>query len=305
MIRKILVYENTLLDEHPALDRARQLAKHGSVQLKIVDVVNSPSTLHGELHRPMRNLIELEQRDRLEAMCEPLRGEKLDYSVELLRGRPFAEIVRKVVHEGSQLVLKSGHARHEDSPASVGPVDMRLVRNCPCPVWIETVSTMNPITRRRIVVALDPQAEDNELNTSLLTMGEWLASVSDARLHIISTWQVPNEDLLREKLPSSRLARYAAELQDAAQKNLDSLLDRDGNLHSVAGAPEPIVCFSEGSPDPAILDYVAEFGNDLLIIGTVGRTKVHGLLIGNTADHVLHGINCSVLAIKPDNMFRV
>jgi nucleotide-binding universal stress UspA family protein len=35
-------------------------------------------------------------------------------------------------------------------------------------------------------------------------------------------------------------------------------------------------------------------------MGTVSRTGVAGLLIGNTAEKVLNQVGCSVLTVKPD-----
>jgi nucleotide-binding universal stress UspA family protein len=36
-------------------------------------------------------------------------------------------------------------------------------------------------------------------------------------------------------------------------------------------------------------------------MGTVVRTGIPGLLIGNTAETVFHHVRCSVLAVKPDS----
>jgi nucleotide-binding universal stress UspA family protein len=38
---------------------------------------------------------------------------------------------------------------------------------------------------------------------------------------------------------------------------------------------------------------------DLVVMGTVGRTGISGLFIGNTAEAILEQVRCSVLAIKP------
>ncbi len=38
---------------------------------------------------------------------------------------------------------------------------------------------------------------------------------------------------------------------------------------------------------------------DLIVMGTVARTGISGLIIGNTAENVLRNIDCSVLAVKP------
>ena len=37
-----------------------------------------------------------------------------------------------------------------------------------------------------------------------------------------------------------------------------------------------------------------------MVIGTVGRTGLSAALMGNTAEHVIDGLNCDVLALKPE-----
>jgi universal stress protein E len=39
---------------------------------------------------------------------------------------------------------------------------------------------------------------------------------------------------------------------------------------------------------------------DLITIGTVGRSGIEGVLLGNTAERVLDSCDCSILTIKPD-----
>ncbi|MEO1780385.1 MAG: universal stress protein [Pseudomonadota bacterium] len=40
-------------------------------------------------------------------------------------------------------------------------------------------------------------------------------------------------------------------------------------------------------------------GIDTVVMGTVGRSGVRGLFIGNTAETILGAVPCSVMAIKP------
>ncbi len=39
---------------------------------------------------------------------------------------------------------------------------------------------------------------------------------------------------------------------------------------------------------------------DLLVLGTIGRSGIAGLLMGNTAERILNKVECSVLAVKPE-----
>jgi nucleotide-binding universal stress UspA family protein len=41
-------------------------------------------------------------------------------------------------------------------------------------------------------------------------------------------------------------------------------------------------------------------GVDVLVMGTVARGGIPGMLIGNTAERVLRKLPCSVLTVKPD-----
>ena len=41
-------------------------------------------------------------------------------------------------------------------------------------------------------------------------------------------------------------------------------------------------------------------GIDLVVMGTVARAGIAGMLIGNTAERVLRKLPCSVLTVKPD-----
>ena len=38
---------------------------------------------------------------------------------------------------------------------------------------------------------------------------------------------------------------------------------------------------------------------ELTVMGTVGRTGIPGMIIGNTAEAILSRVKCSVLAVKP------
>jgi nucleotide-binding universal stress UspA family protein len=267
--------------------------------VKVVDVVNGSSDALRELHRPMRSLVEQERKDRLDAICQPLHDRDIEFTTELIRGRPFVEIVREVVHEGFHLVIKTAQAEQATETMGIlGPIDLRLVRNCPCPVWLE--SPLEELTSQRILVAIDPQAEAESLNNVLLEMGASLAKAVDAELHVVSAWAIPNEEFLAEKMADDELAGYFEEVRLAAQKELEATL-----VHAGKPARSNNVHLRKGNAAKTILDFVSTCSPDLVVIGTVSHTNVRGLLIGNTADTVLRQIGCSVLAVKPDSLFRV
>ena len=61
------------------------------------------------------------------------------------------------------------------------------------------------------------------------------------------------------------------------------------SIHMVAGTPGAVL--------PRLAD---DLDVDLIVMGTVGRTGLMGLVIGNTAETILRSVRCSVLAVKPE-----
>lgn len=63
------------------------------------------------------------------------------------------------------------------------------------------------------------------------------------------------------------------------------------------GMPDAKQVVSSGTPKHAIVHYAKEAGIDLIVLGSHGR---HGitLLLGSTADGVLHRAPCDVLAVR-------
>ena len=84
--------------------------------------------------------------------------------------------------------------------------------------------------------------------------------------------------------------------------NIDDVLyDQEKELfESVAsklGIPAEKQVLLSGAPKHVILEHAKEVGADLIILGSHGR---HGarLLLGSTANAILHGATCDVLAVR-------
>ena len=60
------------------------------------------------------------------------------------------------------------------------------------------------------------------------------------------------------------------------------------SIHMVSGEPGVVL--------PRLAEHL-DIG--LIVMGTVGRTGLKGLIMGNTAETILRSVRCSVLAVKP------
>lgn len=89
---------------------------------------------------------------------------------------------------------------------------------------------------------------------------------------------------------SPDVLRLEKEAEDQARQHL-------GELASQSGIPEDEIFLVRGNPAAEIRAQAEAIGADLVIMGTHGRHGL-GLLLGSTANGVLHGIGCDVLAVR-------
>ena len=60
-----------------------------------------------------------------------------------------------------------------------------------------------------------------------------------------------------------------------------------------------------GHPADTIRQVVAETGADIVVMGSMSRSGLQRLLIGNTADKLLYRLPCDLLLVKPSGITDV
>ncbi len=80
--------------------------------------------------------------------------------------------------------------------------------------------------------------------------------------------------------------------REQRQQGLDALANEWRTL-------EPRMHLVKSLPHQVIPGFVRKEQVDLVVTGSVGHSGLAGFFIGNTAEKILLGLNCSVLALKP------
>lgn len=311
--KRILCLAIDVGSSKPALERAVTLAENNQARLTIAGFApQMPSRGMPPDPGPRSNSSEAAAEDELRQGLREITaayGDRIDIEIEILRGVPFLEIIRDVLRNGRDLVIKvaePGGLRDR----LFGSGDMHLLRKCPCPLWL--IKAKTPTSYRQVIAAIDvsdeyPEAEipiRRALNHDVLRLASSVALADSAELHVVSAWEAMGESTLGGafvKTPVSRLSAYVEEVRQRHQRNLDRLIEEANHdldkgsreylklqLHLVKGRPRRVI--------PAIAHRLEA---DLVVMGTVARTGVPGLLMGNTAETILNQIDSSVLAVKP------
>jgi universal stress protein E len=123
-----------------------------------------------------------------------------------------------------------------------------------------------------------------------------VAVASHAELHVVHAWQLPVElQLSRERRSEEEFSAELNAIREHAVEHIRSIL-RD--------APESLhveLHVGRDAPSHAVRTAVEKLGVDLLVMGTISRTGVAGLLMGNTAEKLVDRVECSLLTVKPDD----
>ncbi len=303
--RNILVVADGQSAYEHAFERVRWLAAANEAHVTLIDVVATPpgqiarlvAALPGRSAGAVEEQVDEVRRARLDGLAAPLREAGLSVDTVLAHGTPFIEIIRQVLRAGHDLVLK-GAQRMPSRPFLQG-ADMHLMRKCPCPVWVLN-SAAEPMAGR-ILAAVDPDPADparHRLARTVMELATSLARRDGARLDVLHAWNFDDEATLRHpmaKVPAAEVdAMVAAEERQSAERLAALTAD-------FAGFDDIMrVLHLRGVPDDVIPEHVAAEGIDTVVMGTLARTGVAGLFIGNTAETILNRVSCSVLTVKAE-----
>jgi len=294
----------------PALERAVTLAENNHASLTVVDVTERVVTGIGkpeggptsaDLQAAMVGV----QAQVLEILVNPYR-KRIKIKTKVLVGTPFLEIIREVLRNGRDLVIKIPETQ-DWLDRLFGSDDMHLLRKCPCPVWL--IKPQAPKAYRCILAAVDvgddyPPAELESrrmLNRRILEIASSLALADFAELHVVHAWYAVGESTMRMRTPEEQVTDYVEQVGRHHAASLNAF------LHDVASSQgqdaldflKPRTHLVKGWARKEIPALAKRIEADLIVMGTVARTGVPGFIMGNTAETILNQIDCSVLAIKP------
>jgi len=296
-----------------ALERAVTLAENNQASLTVVDVVDRITagigmSEGGAISADLQSAMETRHAQELETLIDPYR-EQIPINTKVLNGTCFLEIIRQVLIDGHDLVIKAPE-NLTWLDRLLGSDDMNLLRECPCPVWLVKPQTEKSYGRILAAVDVDdayPPAElksRQALNQQILEMSASLALSDFAELHIVAAWHAIGESAMRSafiRTPEKEITTYVEQVKRRHEVSLDAL------MHGVFGTLDrndieyinPRTHLVKGWAHQEIPAMAKQLSTDVVVMGTVARTGVPGFIMGNTAETILNQIDCSVLAIKP------
>lgn len=285
-----------------ALRRAVDLAVVNKGRLTIVQIAAlEPDALTGDLGRQVDGLIgeiEQEQSNELARLKDAVEDLGIRPDTRLLRGKPFLSIVQQVLRSDHDLVMKKAEGSLGGFKARLfGSTDQHLMRKCPAPVWLFKDNAGAGF--RSVLAAVDVgQTGNEELNTRILQLASSLASREGSELHVVHAWALYGETMLRSPsrgVGKEILAKLLSDEEAERRRRLEAAVNT-----AVLPGIEAELHLLKAEAAEGVEKAAESVEADLVVMGTLSRAGVRGLLIGNTAETVLSRMDSSVLTVKPD-----
>ncbi|WP_075284966.1 universal stress protein UspE [Pasteurella multocida] len=302
----ILVILNPENEKQYALARAVRLVKeqksHQKVRitvfLSVYDLSYEMSALLSSEERAEMHQGVIEQRTlAIQPYLEKYADPNIEFETKVVWHSNEAEaITHEVEKHEYDLVVK--YTKEEESITSLifTPMDWQLLRKCPKPLLM--VRDGNWKHQRRILIAVnvayDEEKNHKVFNEQLVSLGIDLADkLERGNVHLVTAYP-PTPINMAIDLPEFNSGEYEKNIRGQYLLNMKALRQQ-------FSIDEDHTHVREGFPEEVIPQVAKELEAELVVLGTIGRTGLSAAFLGNTAEHVINKLNCSLLAIKPDN----
>lgn len=262
-----------------ALAKAAVLARGWRASLELFHGIDVP--LYAESYVGSGRELGDDQRDiradylhALEVLAAPLRREDLEVQTSAEWDYPSYEaVLRRAQHSKAGLIVCEHHAADEP-PRPLHAADWQLLLHSRVPLL--AVRTAGRYAHAPVLAAIDPlRAHDKPaaLDSEILTLALQLSEALQGSLHVLHA--------------TGSGARAAA-----ARAPVEAL---------IAQLPRPpaSVLLRAQPPQPAICEAVRELEVAILVMGSMSRSGLKRLLIGNTAERLIDTVACDILVVKP------
>lgn len=289
--RVLLVLDGARCDAD-SVRAVTDLVRRNSAQLALLSTVDEPSRLRQFWSADdVDEAVAADEAELAQRLTSIAATTDVPTACVVERGGAAVAAIRRVHRGEADLVVTVDG----DTPPT--PETRRLLRKCPCPVWVVRPRPV-PSTGLTVIAAVNPTSDEVELNTTILELASSMVERAGGVLHVVHAWEMIGSTSKEGRTVSGRFNVSYDELVTEARSRRANALD--GLFARLREYPiERQVHLVHGPAEATISEFVESLPADVLVMGTVARGGLSGLLIGNTAERVLTEAPCSLMAVKP------
>lgn len=270
-----------------AINQALELAAMCSARITFLAAIGSSDWFEGADEAS----IDAEAKLVLDSLVQRAHELEIESDGIATHGRAWLELTKQAVAGKHDLLIAGTRNRSAVSRLLYGSTGTKLLRVCPCPVWLVKPGEAPEVPSW--VVATDLK----EVGLDCLMMAISGAQMFDSRVRVVHAIDHQlDRRMSHTGMNEEEVAAYRQKTRDDAEAELHSQLSQT-DYRALKHGVEPII--ANGHPNTCILEVIEDEPANLVIMGTCARGGIPGMLFGNTVERLLPELTCSILALKP------
>ena len=287
LLEKILVPIDVNIDYKEQLNTAINIARSYNSEI-IVMYVLSEEIVHNDIKELVINAIS----ESLNKVKETLKKEGiLIKEPSIVFGNPVDEILQSSISENVNLILIGSGIIDEKEKFRLGINADKLIRLSDKPVWVVKSNEETKLTNILCPVDFSDPSRRALKNAIILSRK------FKAALRILGVYKPFVSNSLRLKIDPEEENAYRLGLIEKEMKQFVKEFDLDGINH--------IIDIQAGVAHENILHTIKEFGHDLLVMGTNGRSGLSRIIMGSVTEKVTREMPCSFVTTKTQDIIQL
>lgn len=295
-INHILVALDPEHTEQIALQKAIWLAKQVGADIRLLTSVYEPyaanySALDAETQLRLKAARIDSSKAWLADYAKDIEDQSISVQTQVIWCSRLDEAVMISLTEKDYDLVIKGTDHHSLIDKLFPHCDWNILRHCPAPVLL--VKSPKPWASNRILASIDATTLDEThrlINENILDYAEHLADHLSTDLHLVNA--VPQLALALAMIPE---APIPSDIQPSLMEEHRAACKQYAHKYSLEAEQLHI---EEGETDQVVAKVVEDIQADLLLIGSVGRSGLSGLLLGNSSETLVDQVPCDLLIIK-------
>jgi nucleotide-binding universal stress UspA family protein len=206
----------------------------------------------------------------------------------LVSPRTSTELIRTVVEEDCDLVIRYLKGESSKAAGRFGETAENLMRACPVPVLLTEREISNP----KVVACINLE-HGKEENQAILESARRVVS-SPEELSVISCWEYSGRDFMFEYMDEGMYEQT----RDEASELVAQMADRLKSENDLEDLGDRVQLISE-SPVTAIPRFCEENEIDIAVMCSASLNHPLGRKLGSTIERTIGSLPCALLAVKP------
>jgi nucleotide-binding universal stress UspA family protein len=280
-MKRILVASDLSARSEQAIERAVLLVRQHDAELTVLHVVDE------DLPADIANRSVEDAKQVLGRTLSAIGNTSgISVHIQTVIGQHYRTIIEQAEQQSVDLVVTGRHREDLILDLFRGSTGERILRAGTCPTLVVKSRPLQSYASVVVGVDFSPPCRK--------AVEAAVALAPDAEHHLVHAFDIPFRGTLIDD-------RAIADLTKKHQQQFQDMVDAEAR-EFLASMPKPIagneVRAREGLPADVIIDAAAEFGSDLVVVGTHGRSGLGSALLGSVAESVIDRAPCDVLAVR-------